>query len=65
MSAGCSASHRPRAIFIVVPRSDEKAIHRPSGDHDGRKSPPIPVAVVVVVTAFACRERRSIVQMRA
>ena len=41
-STSCRCSQRPCANGIVLPRSDENAIHLPSGDHDGRKSPPAP-----------------------
>jgi hypothetical protein len=35
-------SHRPPAGGKSLSRSEEKAIHAPSGDHEGRKSPPLP-----------------------
>ena len=55
----------PERDWISTASSSTNAIHRASGDHAGRKSPPIPVSFVVVVTAFARRDCTSIVQMRA
>jgi hypothetical protein len=45
---------------IELPRSEENAIHWPSGDHDGRKSPPGPD-----VSAFPFLVARSIVHKSA
>src|SRR5262245_636703 len=56
-SASCRCSQRPCAKVIALARVDENAIHFPSGDHDGRKSPPGPE-----VRDLACRVFRSIVQ---
>src|SRR5205807_1695133 len=52
-SAIWRCSHRPCANGRLLPRSDENAIHLPSGDHDGRKSPPDPD-----VSALAARVSR-------
>src|SRR5579862_7473904 len=41
-STRCSRSQRPIARGRSLSRSEEKAIHFPSGDHAGRKSPPCP-----------------------
>jgi hypothetical protein len=59
-STSCRCSQRPRPNGSELPRSDENAIQRPSGDHDGLKSPPGPD-----VSAFARRVCRSIVHKSA
>src|SRR4051794_4909152 len=55
--ASCRRSHRPCANGAGRPRPDVNAIHLPSADHDGRKSPPGPD-----VNGFTLRVVRSIVQ---
>src|ERR1700730_18090482 len=59
-SAIWRCSQRPCAKGSVLPRSDEKAIHCPSGDHDGRKLPAAPEA-----SGFALRVSRSSVHRSA
>src|ERR1019366_5147010 len=41
-STMCRRSQRPLAGRRSLSRSEEKAIHFPSGDQEGRKSPPSP-----------------------
>ena len=53
-------SHRPYADGRSLVRSEENAIHCPSGDHEGRKSPPGPE-----VSGFARRVCTSIVHRSA
>src|SRR5215472_12078092 len=51
----CRCSHRPFANGNGLSRSEENAIHFPSGDHAGRKSPPLPE--VRGWTAFVLKSR--------
>src|ERR1700722_14647412 len=58
MSARCRRSHLPLPGGKSLSRSDEKAIHAPSGDHEGRKSPPFPEVSGVALWLAASRIHR-------
>src|ERR1017187_4450001 len=58
-------SQRPFAIGSELSRSEEKAIHIPSGDHAGRKSPPGPDVSDLALRVLTSRVQRSAVPPRA